>query len=458
MRPNWARIRHWLAEAGRSLWRQRVPLLAFGSGAMIGVLLTTLAVHGWPGNDDEDLHGDVLVVLSGQDDGVNGQRQRLIDTWNALHPDRKARIQVLPATADAQLSEMRRQAQSRDSDIDVFNLDVTWTAEFAADKFIRPLKDVDQSGFLAKPLATCRYENQLWALPFNTDAGLLFYRPTRLRQAYSQEEWDRIVNPKTHPPTWAGLRSDIDAVFRTPAASGPPLKAGYTGQFDDYDGLTVNAMEAVWAAGGQVVDGDGHVDLGSDAARRGILSLAQGFADDRIILPAARRQKEADSTRSFQDGQVLFMRNWPVAYRQLAQPGSDSAPQKTDFEVTTLPGPSALGGQNLAVASQSKHPQAARELIEFLTGEASQQVLFQDGGLASTRLRTYKDPKITQAYPYASTLLTAIGDAQLRPVTPYYSLFSSTFRSVVNSALDHNGEITDVQIRQLQRALKGKQG
>jgi multiple sugar transport system substrate-binding protein len=459
MRPIWNRIERWFADAGHSIYRRRTALLAFGAGALTGVLLTTLAMNGWPEPGDDGLHGDVLVVLSGRDDSVGGQRQRLIDTWNALHPDRKARIQVLSASADDQLSQMRLQAQSSDSDIDVFNLDVTWTAEFAADKYIRPLKGIDETGFLEKPLQTCRYENELWALPFNTDAGLLFYRPARLRQAYSQEEWDRIVNPTAHPPAWDGIRSDIDAVFRTPAASGPPLKAGYTGQFDDYEGLTVNAMEAVWEAGGQVVDSHGRVALGSDAARRGILALAQGFADDRIILPAARRQQEADSTQSFQDGQVLFMRNWPVAYRQLTQPRTDPDPQNPDnaFGVTTLPGPSALGGQNLAVASKSKHPEAARELIQFLTGEASQQVLFQDGGLASTRLRTYKDPQVTRTYPYASTLLTSIRDAELRPLTPYYSLFSATFRRVVNAALDHDGEITDDQLRQLQRALKGKQ-
>ena len=457
--PPRGRLRQWLTDSGRAIWVRRTAFAAFGTGALTGILLTSLAVNGWPLPADNSLDGDVLVVLSGKDDGVGEQRQRLIATWNALHPDQQAQIKVLPASADKQHSEMRRRAQSDLHDVDVFNLDVTWTAEFAAAGFIRPLKGVDESGFLGKPLETCRYEGTLWALPFNTDAGLLFFRPQRLRQAYSDEDWKREADPKAHPPTWDGIRRATDAVFAASRPAGDALQAGYTGQFFNYEGLTVNAMEAVWEAGGQVVDDDGNMALDSEDARRGIRSLVKGFADSRIILPDARQELEADSTTAFKDGRVLFMRNWPVAYRQLKERSTDAGPSSTasDFDVTTLPGPSALGGQNLAVASESRHPEAARELIEFLTGEASQQVLFQDGGLAATRLRTYQDPQIRSSYPYAATLLTAIGDAELRPVTPHYWVFSQVFRKVVTEVLDGGGEVTQEQIDRLQRALKGKE-
>jgi multiple sugar transport system substrate-binding protein len=445
-----------LKDMARAVNRRRNALIAFGTGTLTGILLTTLAVNGWPLPSDDGLERDVMVVLSGKDDSVDGQRQRLIETWNALHPDKQAVIQVLPASADAQHSEMRRRAQSSepDDDVDVYNLDVTWTAEFAAAEFIRPLKKADESGFLEKPLDTCRYAGALWALPFNTDAGLLFFRADQLRQAYDAAEWERN-DPKKHPPTWDGIRRQSDAVLALRPRTNLQLEAGYTGQFADYEGLTVNAMEAVWEAGGEVVDDD-EVLLGSEDARRGIGALANGFKDSQLILPDARRQQELGSTDSFLDGRVLFMRNWPVAYRQLNERNTDAGSTKPAFDVTTLPGPSALGGQNLAVASKSEHPQAARELIEFLTDEASQQVLFQDGGLASTRLRTYKDPQVQKVHPYASTLLTAIRDAKLRPVTPHYWLFSQVFRQVVTEALNGDGQITDAQISRLQRALKGK--
>lgn len=271
------------------------------------------ATYGWPEGSDEDLDGDYLVVLSGKDDGLGEQRQRLILTWNALHPRQKARIQVLPASADEQHSEMLSKAQSERPDVDVFNLDVTWTAEFAAAGYIRPLKVPDVSGFLAKPLETCRYEGTLWALPFNTDAGLLFYRPGRMKEAYSQQQWDQEVDPEKFRPSWGAIARESDTVLNADRPQADRLQAGYTGQFDDYEGLTVNAMEAIWEAGGQIVDEAGNIALNSDDARRGLQSLVDGFDNPRTILPAARQQKESDSTTAFGDGQVLFMRNWPVA-------------------------------------------------------------------------------------------------------------------------------------------------
>jgi multiple sugar transport system substrate-binding protein len=129
-------------------------------------------------SDGDALETGDLVILSGKDESANGQRQALIDQWNALHPQNKARIEELPGSSDSQHSEMVARAQSGRPGVDIYNLDVTWTAEFADAGYIQPLDEstVDIDGFLASPLATCRYEGDLWGLPFNTDAGLLYYR------------------------------------------------------------------------------------------------------------------------------------------------------------------------------------------------------------------------------------------------------------------------------------------
>ena len=436
----------------------RGGLTGLSIGIVIGLVIATMWTPQWPFNSEDRLDdGEYLVVLSGKDDSVDGQRQRLIDTWNDTHPHQQARIEVLSSSADEQHSEMLRRAQSSAADVDVYNLDVTWTAEFAAGHYIRALKDVDENGFLRKPLDTCRYSGELWALPFNTDAGLLYYRTSLLKDAYSKEEWKTLVDPAQHPPSWTRIKNDAERVQALKRPGTEALKAAYTGQFANYEGLTVNAMEAVWAADGEVVDENNTIALGSQEAVDGISTLLGGLNDDRIIVDGARVQDEAESTQAFKDGQVLFMRNWPVAYRQLAQRSTDENPDPTNnFDVTSLPGPCALGGQNLAVADKSRHPEAARQLIEFLTDDASQQALFQDGGLASTRLRTYQDPQITQHYPYAKTLLAAIQKAKLRPVTAHYWSFSKVFRQVIEEVMNTGEPISADQIEELQLALKGK--
>jgi multiple sugar transport system substrate-binding protein len=335
---------------------------------------------------------------------------------------------------------MVARAQGKQHAVDIYNLDVTWTAEFASAGYIRPLDEdrLDTSGFLKAPLNTGRYDGKLWALPFNTDAGLLYYRTNLVSQP---------------PRTWPQLVATVQDALSAP---GSPA-AGYAGQLGDYEGLTVNALEAIWAAGGDVVDAHGRVVIDSPEAQTGLTRLATGLAPStpQVILRDATQFDETATTQAFGAGKVLFMRNWPVAYRSLnPSTGADAAPA-VPFQVTQLPGPSVLGGQNLAIAKDSRHPRAAQKLIEFLTSERSQQILFEHGGFAATREIVYRDATVVNLYRYAPTLLEAIQSARTRPITPHYSQFSQTFRQIVRQALANGGQLPDDAKSRLEGALEG---
>jgi multiple sugar transport system substrate-binding protein len=417
------------------------------AGFVAGVAVAALvAVYGVPLLDrGAGLERGDLVILSGRDDGDGNQRQALVDQWNALHPANPARIEEIAADADAQHSEMVARAQAGKGTVDIFNLDVTWTAEFASNGHIRALPDdQDVDGFLAAPLTTCRYRGKLWGLPFNTDAGLLYYRT------------DLVQNP---PTNWAGLVNTVQDVLQRPAGAGPQPVAGWAGQLRDYEGFTVNALEAIWAAGGDVVDDRGDVVIDSPEAQTGLTRLAAGLraGTPQVILPESVRFDESATTQAFAAGRLVFMRNWPVAHRALDPAGAAGADAAAavQFGVANLPGRSVLGGQNLAVAQQSRRPRAARALIEFLTGERSQQLLFERGGFAATREIVYRDATVVKLYRYAPTLLDAIRSARNRPVTPHYAQFSETFRQVVREALDDGGRLPADAAPRLERALQG---
>ena len=341
---------------------------------------------------------------------------------------------------------MVARAQSGDDQVDIYNLDLTWIAEFTDNEYIRPMAEagMDTSGFLDKPLETCRYAGRLWALPFNSDAGLLYYR--------------NDLVPQT-PGTWPLIEDAIDQAFRQPDRSSA-LMAGYTGQLANYEGLTVNALEAIWDAGGQVVDqnGDVVIDEFSDEVRIGLDRLLPSLRNPPVVLAEFLEHHESESREAFQKGKVLFMRNWPVAYRNLEQAAEEegSPGPVPEFAVTQLPGPSALGGQNLAIAAGTTKPKAAQALIEFLTDPRSQQVLFERGGFAATRKVVYEDAVIKERYPYAQDLLEATRSARLRPVTPYYSRFSEVFREEVHKALESRRPLSEDFAERLSEALKGR--
>jgi multiple sugar transport system substrate-binding protein len=343
---------------------------------------------------------------------------------------------------------MVSQAQTADSTVDIYNLDVTWVTEFAQAHYIRSLDGASTEGFLAKPLSTCRVDGTLYALPFNTDAGLLFYRSD--------------LSPGgpnlTLPPSTDTMR-DV-------TRSHPEVTGGYAMQLGDYEGLTVNALETIWAAGGEVVDGSGQVTIDSPAVTTGLQRLAQASVapastpavwSGSYSGPDGQGGREEDSTNAFAAGTVALMRNWPVAYGQLTH-RPDNAPSAAaeHFAVAQLPGPSVLGGQDLAIASDSRRPRAAQALIEFLTNDTSEKQLFREGALPATRLDAYSDALVRAAQPYATTLLVALNNARLRPVTPNYPLFSGAFQRIVRQALHADGQVSSSAVRELTNALAGR--
>ncbi|MFC4107331.1 extracellular solute-binding protein [Micromonospora zhanjiangensis] len=427
----------------------------FVAGLAVGAVVAILVAVALPVllRDRAGPEPGTLVILSGTDDGYGGQRQALIDQWNALGDRPRAEIVPVTGGTDAERDEMLVRAQAGGGDVDIYNLDVPRMAEFVDAGYLRPLDEdrlTDLDGFLENPLNSCRRAGRLWALPFNTDAGLLYYRADLVPAAEPPSSWPGIVSwtekalagPPPKPPVGGG-----------PAAPAPV--AGYTGQFADYEGLTVNALEAIWAAGGDVVDRDGNVVIDSPEARDGLTRLAVGLGrgNPQIVLPDSTTFKEAEAAQAFRDGKVVFMRNWPVWYQRFA--GGESGRPPVPFGVTRVPGRSVLGGQNLAVAAHSRHPRAAQELIEFLTSARSQQILFERGGFAATREVVYHDQQVRKVYPYADTLLDAVKQARLRPDTRYYAEFSRVFREGVRQALANGGQLPAGFSDRLSRALKG---
>ncbi|MGW4460766.1 extracellular solute-binding protein [Micromonospora sp. NPDC004704] len=403
---------------------------------------------------DQDLERGILRLLTSEDESEGGQRGKLIKQWDDAHPDQEVKLVTVSRSPDKAHSEMLNPIEQ----VDVYNLDVTWTAEFAATGRIQSLDPESLErrgllqGFLAEPRKTAEYDGRLWALPFNTDAGLLYYRT-----------YDR-KNPETPgqrwpdpPESWADIQNrGEEALNPQDPQYDPKLEAGYAWQLVDDEILTVNALEAIWSTGGEVVNADNQVVLDSTAAEEGLRRLKDGLAvgGKPLVHPDSVDFDEKATTNAFAEGRLLAMRNWPVAYRDLT---SVEAAQRVDFEVAAVPGRSVLGGQNLAVASGTRMPNAAQDLIEFLTGERSQQILFEHGGFAATRRIVYLDPNIAERYGYADDLLRAIERAGSRPVTPHYILFSKVFRDVVHQALDGDGKFTEDHVRRLTDALHGKQ-
>ncbi|HLU45762.1 MAG TPA: extracellular solute-binding protein [Natronosporangium sp.] len=418
-----------LQQAPQRLRRYQVVGFLVGFLAGISLFLVPPLVTGPSGPEPGE-----LVVLMDRDQSIGQQRKRLIEEWDRLHPDITVRIIELPGSATAAHSELVARAQAGGGGADVYSLDVTWVAEFAEAGWLRPLdrSTVDEAGYLQQPLTAGEYDGRLWALPFNTDAPLLFYR--------------RDLVGDSPPATWAELIELTWRHWEAATAAEGSLQAGYAGQFADYEGFTVNVLEAMLAGEPEALSGNSW-EFDPTTVASALTRLAAGFTPDgngrRLILPDSLEHREDGTTAAFGAGQVLFMRNWPIAYRHLtAAPSGDRSrlsPEQVGVArlpsaVPGQPAPGVLGGQSLAVARGSDQPRAAQDLIEFLTGDRSQQRLFE-GGFVPTRRVVYEDQELLAEHPYLALVREVVETAVPRPVDPRYELLSEAVRRVVRPYL-----------------------
>ena len=357
-----------------------------------------------PGEDNtaSDNGRGPITFATGKD--TTGQLQKLLDQWNTAHPSEKVTMVELSESADDQRNAMVQNFQAKSSRFDVVNADVVWTAEFAARGWIAPLDGkVDTSALLPATVATATYNGKLYAAPYASDGGMLYYRK------------DLVPTP---PKTWDELKADC-------AVAKQNNMGCYAGQFAQYEGLTVNVSEAINSAGGDIVKNSGKdVTVDSAEAKKGLQFLVDGFQQGYIPKEAITYQEE-EGRRAFQQGHLLFLRNWPYVYNLAKAPGKDSVVQDK-FAVAPLPGPngpgsSTLGGHNLALSSFSKHQQSAIDWMKFMESTDIQRQLLTELSNAPVVASLYDDPQLQQQVPYLATLKASILNAKTRPVTPVYN-------------------------------------
>ncbi|WP_129297022.1 extracellular solute-binding protein [Streptomyces lydicus] len=437
-------------------------------------LLLTLAVSGCtPGEQDVPEKG-AIVFATGSDLSSSGIRQDLIHAWEKAH-GRTVRIVELPDTADGQRSQLLAAGQSGNGGYDVLNLDVAWTAEFAEAGVIRPWPASLDGDFLGSVAKTVEYDGKVWGVPFNTDAGLLYYRKDILAAYHhgAPSTWDELKDVATE------VTRDYNRKAAHDAAAGEkkrPTMYGMVAQLRPYEGLTVNTLESAWGHGG-----DPEATSFTKGEQVGALQLGVAELKNRLdtIMPhEATAMDETESRRWFADGRALFMRNWPVEYASVAHkltPGKE-------FDVTQLPARpgdgkrmSVLGGQNLAISAGSKRPAGARSLIEALTGAGSERCLLERG-FAATRNSAYRDgptaprcplpprdaerggPGAPEPRPDPRTLHEALLAAEPRPRSAHYQTFSKVVQLGVSAFLNGRGgtAIADRLAREADDALGGR--
>ncbi|MFC4234942.1 ABC transporter substrate-binding protein [Thalassospira xianhensis] len=384
--------------------------------------------------------------------GAVGQELALcqegVDAW-AKQTGNEVAVISTPNSTTERLALYQQILAAGSSDIDVFQIDVIWPG-ILGNHFIdlsEYMADEAKQHFEAI-VTNNTFEDRLVAMPWYTDAGVLYYRKDLL------EKYGENV-----PETWEQLTETARKIQEGERKAGNDKMWGHVFQGRAYEGLTCNALEWVVSFnGGSVVEPNGDISINNDQAKKAIETASNwiGTISPEGVLGYA----EEEARGVFQSGNSVFMRNWPYAW---ALANSADSPVKGKVGVAALPKGStdgrsaaALGGWQLSVSKYSENPELAADLVKFLTSYEEQKRRAIKGSYNPTIADLYKDEEVLSANPFFGDLYETFTSAAPRPSTvtgSKYNQVSSEFWQAVHASLS-GSQTVDQAITGLERNLK----
>ena len=279
---------------------------------------------------------------------------------------------------------------------------------------------------------------QLWGLPYRIDAGMLYYRKDLL------EKYNKNV-----PMTWDELvETSIYIMEREDNIK------GFGASWDEFEGLTANALEYIWSFGGSIFS-DTHsqqVNINTKESIDALSFMVDMIHKHKITSNEITVYSSGDVRESFFNGDIIFMRDWSSGW-ELSQDAQNSE-VVGKVGISELPlgdmkgnNYTTLGGWQVMVSSFSNKKEAAIEFAKYRTSEEAQKV----GALKMSHLpsikKLYNDSEINESMPFLKYMYPSFEKAYLRPVSPYYAEISKTIQNSVHRALLN--ELTPTQAIEL---------
>lgn len=354
--------------------------------------------------------------------------------------DYDIRINLLPASATDQRTQLARRLAAGDSTTDLMSLDPVFVAEFAnagwLSEFEGPdAEEVVDDDVLAGAAETVMWEDKVYAAPQWANTQVLWYRKS-LAEAAGLD--------MSQPVTWEQV---IDAAADNDGTVGV--------QANRYEGYVVWINSLIQGAGGHIIDPE-TVEDGKDA-KVTVDSEAGAAAAEVIQKLASSDAAQSDLTVS-NEGTSLgamfpaedaarpageFMTSWTFVYKnyvdlvgkpggpadeeQLKDLGWARYPATVEGEESKPP----IGGIDIGVGAFSENVDWAKEAAKCVSSPEAQRDLAVNEGLMPSRASVYDDPKLVEAFP--EDLLTlwreSIDSGGPRPKSAFYSQISSAVQS-----------------------------
>jgi multiple sugar transport system substrate-binding protein len=366
--------------------------------------------------------GTTTIIWQTEND-TSGTYPGLADSYNKTNKDG---VHVVwhngPSDSGGLLTLYTNALRARNASFDVMQIDVIWPAEFSSNGWTVDLSKnwsaSDRANYLQGPVQSCTYQGQVVAAPLRTDLGVLYYRKDIVATA-----------PKTFEELTSMAKSNASKA-----------KMGYAWQGSQYEGLVCDFVEVLAGYGGAVLDPQDAKKVTVNSPE-GVQALTEMASWVGTISPiSVTTLTEEPCRQAFQNGDAIFMRNWPYAYSL----GNDATKSKVagKFDINALPyggsgtvGHSCVGGWNMAINAFSKNPDAAWSFMKYMLGPEAQKQLAIGASWTPALKSVYDDADVKQKQPLFTKLQPILQNSLPRPVSPVYPDLSNIIQKHVHQAL-----------------------
>ncbi|MEE6260824.1 type 2 periplasmic-binding domain-containing protein [Plantactinospora sonchi] len=358
-----------------------------------------------------------IRLWTGED--LTGAHAAVVGMWNEANPDATVDWEQIEGGSRAEHDGMIE--KKKNGEADVVSLDIIDIREFAKDGHIKPVPLLERTYFqvIDQVHRVSPGSREYWAVPFNSDVGMLFSRAT------ADLDLGKPLLPQV-------ISKDAQGRPRFVGQLAPERE-------NDKESFVVNVLEHALSMDSSILGADGRISEDLDRWRAALGPLRQAALNNDLV----RSPGEGESQAKFEsDISLAYMRNWPVRYRGL----------KDRVDLHRLPN-GILGGQSLALVANARDVEAATSFIKFATGPAAQRVIAAYG-LAPALESVYNDGSLKQAIPHLGSVGIALEQARLRPVHSQYRQFADLFHRHMLSFLSRPGaDLTVDFIEQIKGAL-----
>ncbi len=312
---------------------------------------------------------------------------------------------------------------------DVVELGNTWVASFASQGVLREVDPEDVAKYKDFPGMNCaEYMGKYYGYPWLLGTRAMFYNVDLMKKAG--------LDPDDPPETWSELLDAAKKISALPGVYGIGLPAG-----EVYSPWQEWFLLALWGNGGDVVSKD---------LKTAVLNSSQNKETARFyqeLSKYALKSKQKDLGEAFGEGRIGFLVSGAWSIGTLAQ----SYPN-LNYGVCLIPRPdkpggihaSFLGGEVLAIPTQTKNVDAARKLINYLMRpEVAMMITKHYPGVYPADPRAASDPWF-EDNPLHLVFFEQLKTAFPVPPTPAWPKIEDILTNLVDDLIVHYKDVDEV--------------